>query len=55
MSERPANRRMDKIRDPSFVEGLPDLSLDDVRARRDDCLAEREYLSLLRRLRCAIT
>ena len=44
------NRRIDKIRDPSFVDGLSDLSLDDVRARRDDCLAEREYLSLLRRL-----
>jgi len=44
------NRRIDKIREPSFVEGLSDLSLEDVRARRDDCLAEREYLSLLRRL-----
>ncbi len=50
MSEQPANRRIDKIRDPSFVVGLADMSLDDVRARRDDCLAEREYLSLLRRL-----
>ncbi len=50
MSEQPANRRIDKIRDPSFVVGLADLSLEDVRARRDDCLAEREYLSLLRRL-----
>jgi len=44
------NRRIDKIREPSFVEGLTELSLEDVRARRDDCLAEREYLSLLRRL-----
>jgi hypothetical protein len=44
------NRRIDKIREPSFVDGLADMSLDDVRARRDDCLAEREYLSLLRRL-----
>jgi anti-sigma-K factor RsiG len=44
------NRRIDKIRDPSFVDGLSELSLDDVRARRHDCLAEREYLSLLRRL-----
>ncbi len=50
MSEQPANRRIDKIRDPSFIVGLADMSLDDVRARRDDCLAEREYLSLLRRL-----
>jgi hypothetical protein len=43
------NRRIDKILAPSFVDGLSDLGLDDVRARRDDCLAEREYLSLLRR------
>jgi hypothetical protein len=50
VSEQPANRRIDKIRDPSFVEDLASLSLDDVRERRDDCLAEREYLSLLRRL-----
>jgi hypothetical protein len=50
VSEHPANRRIDRIREPSFVEGLADLSLEDVRARRDDCLAEREYLSLLRRL-----
>ncbi len=50
MSDHPANRRIDKIREPSFVDGLSGMSLDDVRARRDDCLAEREYLSLLRRL-----
>jgi hypothetical protein len=50
VSDQPANRRIDKIRDPSFVDGLSEMSLDDVRARRDDCLAEREYLSLLRRL-----
>ena len=48
--DHPANRRIDKIRDPSFVDGLSAMSLDDVRARRDDALAEREYLSLLRRL-----
>lgn len=35
---------------PGFVEGLAELSLAELRARRDDCLAEREYLSLLRRL-----
>ena len=50
MSEHAGNRRIDKIRDPAFVQGLDDLSLEDLRARRDDCLAEREYLSLLRRL-----
>jgi hypothetical protein len=45
-----ANRRIDRIRDPGFVRGLEDLSIDELRARRDECLAEREYLSLLRRL-----
>jgi hypothetical protein len=50
MSDHPANRRIDRIQDPSFVEGLSELSLEDVRQRRDECLAEREYLSLLRRL-----
>jgi hypothetical protein len=48
--DHPANRRIDRIRDPSFLDGLADLPLDDVRARRDECMAEREYLSLLRRL-----
>ncbi|MEP6758633.1 MAG: aerial mycelium formation protein [Actinomycetota bacterium] len=50
MSEHVGNRRIDKIRDPGFVADLAGLPLDDLRARRDDCLAEREYLSLLRRL-----
>jgi len=44
------NRRLDRITAPEFVQGLPELSLADLRARRDECLAEREYLSLLRRL-----
>ena len=43
-------RRIDRITAPGFVEGLSELSLTDLRARRDECLAEREYLSLLRRL-----
>lgn len=50
VSEHAGHRRIDKIRDPAFVQGIDDLSLEDLRARRDDCLAEREYLSLLRRL-----
>lgn len=51
MSEdRPANRRIDRIRDPSYLDGIEGQSLEDVRARRDECMAEREYLSLLRRL-----
>jgi hypothetical protein len=44
------HRRIDRIRDPAFVVGLDGLDIDELRARRDDCLAEREYLSLLRRL-----
>src|SRR5437870_10886998 len=48
MTER--HRRIDRIRDPAYVEGLAALDLDDLRARRDECLAERESLSLLRRL-----
>lgn len=46
----PANRRIDRIRSPGFVERLSELPLDELRRRRDECLAEREYLSLLRRL-----
>ncbi|MBI3648806.1 MAG: aerial mycelium formation protein [Actinobacteria bacterium] len=50
MTEPNGNRRIDRIREPGYLEGLSDLSLEDLRARRDECLAEREYLSLLRRL-----
>ncbi|HEV2950678.1 MAG TPA: hypothetical protein VGZ51_01140, partial [Actinomycetota bacterium] len=51
MSEgQPANRRIDRIRDPSYIEGIDTMPLEDVRARRDESMAEREYLSLLRRL-----
>ena len=46
----PANRRIDRILDPSYLEAIDDLPLDELRARRDDAMAEREYLSLLRRL-----
>jgi hypothetical protein len=44
------HRRIDRIRDPSYLEGLEGRSLEDVRSQREECLAEREYLSLLRRL-----
>jgi RsiG-like len=44
------HRRIDRIRDAAYLEGIGDLPLEDLRARRDECLAEREYLSLLRRL-----
>jgi hypothetical protein len=50
MSEHGGNRRIDRIRRPGFVQELDALSLEELRARRDECLAEREYLSLLRRL-----
>ena len=50
MSDQPGNRRIDRIRRPDFLEGLDSLALDELRTRRDDCLSEREYLSLLRRL-----
>ena len=50
MDDHPANRRIDRIQDPAFLEALQHLPLDQLRERRDDCLAEREYLSLLRRL-----
>lgn len=49
MSEQ-GHRRIDRIRDPAYIAGLEELSLEDLRARRDECLAEREYLSFLRRL-----
>jgi hypothetical protein len=44
------HRRLDRIRDPDYLDSLGELSLEDLRAKRDECLAEREYLSLLRRL-----
>src|SRR4030095_7383471 len=50
MSEQGGNRRIDRIRRPEFVEGWAGLWREDLRARRDECYAEREYLSLLRRL-----
>lgn len=46
----PGNRRIDRIRDPAYLTGIETLALEDVRARRDECMIEREYLSLLRRL-----
>jgi hypothetical protein len=42
-------RRIDRILRPEYVKGLQELSLEQIRTKRDECLAEREYLSLLRR------
>ena len=52
MTDQPTtgHRRIDRIRDDTYILDLGELSLIDLRARRDECLAEREYLSLLRRL-----
>jgi hypothetical protein len=44
------HRRIDRITSPDFVRDLGALDLGELRARRDECLLEREYLSLLRRL-----
>ena len=44
------HRRIDRIRDPAYLDGLADRDLEEIRVLRDECLAEREYLSLLRRL-----
>jgi len=43
-------RRIDRVLSPEFVRDLSHLSLTEVKQRRDEALAEREYLSLLRRL-----
>jgi len=43
-------RRIDRILSAAFTQSLSSLPLAEVRARRDACLAEREYQSLLRRL-----
>src|SRR5947207_2599160 len=43
-------RRIDRVLSPGFVRDLGELPIDELKRRRDDALAEREYLSLLRRL-----
>ncbi|MEW6059243.1 MAG: aerial mycelium formation protein [Actinomycetota bacterium] len=50
MAEPRGNRRIDRILRPDFTAGLAGLSLEELRRRRDECLVERESLSLLRRL-----
>jgi mannitol-1-phosphate/altronate dehydrogenase len=42
--------RTAEVLDPTFLDGLPDLPTEEVRRRRDESLAEREFLSYLRRL-----
>lgn len=50
MPEQSGNRRFDRIRDAAYLDRIESLPLEDVRARRDECLFEREQLSLLRRM-----
>lgn len=42
--------RIDEILSPEYVEGLADLPLADVRARRDECQEAADELSYLRRM-----
>jgi RsiG-like len=43
------SERADRIVEPAFIDGLEDLSTDEIRARRDEARAELESLSYLRR------
>src|SRR5438094_83587 len=42
--------RAERLVHPSFLDGLEGLTTDEIRARRDEARAEREFLSYLRRL-----
>jgi hypothetical protein len=42
--------RTDTVLDPSFSEGIEDLPIEELRRRRDEAVAERDYQSYLRRL-----
>ncbi len=42
--------RTQLVLDPAFIEGLEELSIEELRRRRDEALAEREFQSYLRRL-----
>jgi hypothetical protein len=44
------NRRIDRILDPSFIEGIADLALDALRDKRDECAEEESVLSYERSL-----
>ncbi len=49
-AEATRSARSAEVLDPAFVEGIPELPLDELRRRRDEALAEREFVSYLRRL-----
>lgn len=44
------NRRIDRITTPDYLDGVESIPLDQVRARRDECLEEETALSYARRL-----
>jgi RsiG-like len=50
MAQAEAGSRTREVLDPDFVQGLTDLPIQDVRRRRSQALAEREFQSYLRRL-----
>lgn len=50
MSDDTQRRRIDVILDPEFVDDLSNLSLDDLRARRDEALEVETEISYVRRL-----
>lgn len=43
-------RRVDRICDPAFIEGLPGLSIGELRRRREDARAEEADLTFIRRM-----
>lgn len=43
-------RRVDRVCDPAFVEGLPSLSIGELRRRREDARAEEADLTFIRRM-----
>ena len=49
-AEATRSARSAEVLDPAFVEGVPELPMDELKRRRDEALAEREFLSYLRRL-----
>lgn len=50
MAEQPTRRRLDRITAADYLEGMEGWDAQELRARRDECRAEEEQLSYLRRL-----
>ena len=50
MSEQTGRRRLDRILEPGYADAVAELSTDEVKRRRDECRAEIEYLSYVRRM-----